>query len=315
MLRTENMLGALISYQSFFVNGSTLRARVKPREIIHRQSRRPETPRARVPVPPIRPSRRPPRSIARSSRRHKIHKYSTRISHTATTTTTTTSRRHRAFVVIARAHDQSPTTDPSRRSPSHRAHRDARRETRANELKHVRLLLAALLALGHSLILTDRHDDRQSRARERRTTSIADARRPVGFSVWCVRVSLYHSRMCLNTYYMSYYISHRDARVYYRVFDPVVWCMDRPCRYTHGGPPCAPSRSRPARARGPAHSRARGARDLDLDARTRRSFSVSLSRVRTRGIHAFRFVSCHFIRPRRRRSVAEWMRSDLSRAR
>ena len=129
MLRTENMLGALISYQSFFVNGSTLRARVKPREIIHRQSRRPETPRARVPVPPIRPSRRPPRSIARSSRRHTIHTYSTRISHTATTTTTTTSRRHRAFVVIARAHDQSPTTtDPSRRSPSHRdaKTRDAR---------------------------------------------------------------------------------------------------------------------------------------------------------------------------------------------
>ena len=129
MLRTENMLGALISYQSFFVNGSTLRARVKPREIIHRQSRRPETPRARVPVPPIRRSRRPPRSIARSSRRHKIRKYSTRISRTATTTTTTTSRRHRAFVVIARAHDQSPTTtDPSRRSPSHRdaKTRDAR---------------------------------------------------------------------------------------------------------------------------------------------------------------------------------------------
>lgn len=46
------------------------------------------------------------------------------------TTTTTTSRRHRAFVVIARARvDQSPTTtDPSRRSPSHRdaKTRDAR---------------------------------------------------------------------------------------------------------------------------------------------------------------------------------------------
>ena len=217
-------------------------------------------------------------------------------------------RRHRARA-RSKPYDDRPVASfafPSRREDARRAR---------TSYKHVRLLLAALLALGHSLILTDRHDDRQSRARERRTTSIADARRPVGFSVWCVRVSLYHSRMCLNTYYMSYYISHRDARVYYRVFDPVVWCMDRPCRYTHGGPPCAPSRSRPARARGPAHSRARGARDLDLDARTRRSFSVSLSRVRTRGIHAFRFVSCHFIRPRRRRSVAEWMRSDLSRAR
>ena len=175
MLRTENMLGALISYQSFFVNGSTLRARVKPREIIHRQSRRPETPRARVPVPPIRRSRRPPRSIARSSRRHKIHKYSTRISRTATTTTTTTSRRHRAFVVIARALRSKPYDDRPVASIAFPSRREDARRARTS-YKHVRLLLAALLALGHSLILTDRHDDRQSRARERRTTSIAGAR-------------------------------------------------------------------------------------------------------------------------------------------
>ena len=160
MLRTENMLGALISYQSFFVNGSTLRARVKPREIIDRQSRRPETPRARVPIPPIRRSRRPPRSIARH--RDDINTHIPLASRAPRATTT--SRRHRAFVVIARANDQSPTTDPSRRSPSHRAHRDARR-ARANRLKHVRLLLAALLALGHSLILTDRHDDSRARVK------------------------------------------------------------------------------------------------------------------------------------------------------
>lgn len=175
MLRTENMLGALISYQSFFVNGSTLRARVKPREIIHRQSRRPETPRARVPVPPIRRSRRPPRSIARSSRRHKIHKYSTRISRTATTTTTTTSRRHRAFVVIARAHDQSPTTDPSRRSPSHR---DAKtRDARERATNTYAFFLPPFLPLDIRLFLptamtTDsrarvKGGRRRSRARER----------------------------------------------------------------------------------------------------------------------------------------------------
>ena len=58
-----------------------------------------------------------------------------RLAHRATTTTTTP-RRHRAFSPSSsRARDQSPTTDPSRRSPSHRARRHARRETRANELK------------------------------------------------------------------------------------------------------------------------------------------------------------------------------------
>jgi len=38
MLRTENMLGALISYQSFFVNGSTLRAGKQTKENAARQS-------------------------------------------------------------------------------------------------------------------------------------------------------------------------------------------------------------------------------------------------------------------------------------
>ena len=38
MLRTENMLGALISYQSFFVNGSTLRAGKETKENAARQS-------------------------------------------------------------------------------------------------------------------------------------------------------------------------------------------------------------------------------------------------------------------------------------
>ena len=103
MLRTENMLGALISYQSFFVNGSTLRARVKPREIIHRQSRRPETPRARVPVPPhssFSSSTSLDRAIIETTQNTQI--FHPHLAHRATTTTTT-SRRHRAFVVIARA--------------------------------------------------------------------------------------------------------------------------------------------------------------------------------------------------------------------
>jgi hypothetical protein len=38
MLRTENMLGALISYQSFFVNGSTLRVGKETKENAARQS-------------------------------------------------------------------------------------------------------------------------------------------------------------------------------------------------------------------------------------------------------------------------------------
>ena len=70
-----------------------------------------------------------------------------------------------------------------------------------------------------------------------------------------------------------------------------------------------------ARSRSRALSRARRSRPRPRRADASFVLCLSLSRVRTRGIHAFRFVSCHFIRPRRRRSVAEWMRSDLSRAR
>jgi len=50
MLRTENMLGALISYQSFFVNGSTLRAGKETKENAARQSpsrEKPQNPRIR----------------------------------------------------------------------------------------------------------------------------------------------------------------------------------------------------------------------------------------------------------------------------
>ena len=72
-----------------------------------------------------------------------------------------------------------------------------------------------------------------------------------------------------------------------------------------------------ARSRPRALSRARRSRPRPrrADASFVLCLSLSLAFARAGFARAFRFVSCHFIRPRRRRSVAEWMRSDLSRAR
>ena len=189
MLRTENMLGALISYQSFFVNGSTLRARVK-----HTRNHPSSV------TPPRNPTRARSHSfpfvplvvhLARS-RRHrddiKIRKIFHPPSRAPRDDDDDTASSSRVFVVLARARDQSPRTDPSSSSPSHR---DARRETRAREqrLQHVRLLLAALLALGHSLILTDRHDDSRARVKGGRRRS--RAREMAGGASACVRITLY----------------------------------------------------------------------------------------------------------------------------
>ena len=128
MLRTENMLGALISYQSFFVNGSTLRARVK-----HTRNHPSSV------TPPRNPTRARSHSfpfvplvvhLARS-RRHrddiKIRKIFHPPSRAPRDDDDDTASSSRVFVVLARARDQSPRTDPSSSSPSHR---DARRETR-----------------------------------------------------------------------------------------------------------------------------------------------------------------------------------------
>ena len=90
---------------------------------------------------------------------------------------------------------------------------------------------------------------------------------------------------------------HIYTRACLSCFDPVVWCMDRPCRYTHGGPLCTTRSAVSSRA---SHSRAReGAHALATSTSTRAHVvrSLSLSRVRTRGIHArtraFLFFSFH----------------------
>ena len=201
MLRTENMLGALISYQSFFVNGSTLRARVK-----HTRNHPSSV------TPPRNPTRARSHSfpfvplvvhLARS-RRHRDDIKIRKIFHPPSRAPRDdddddTASPPRVFVVIARATDQSPRTDPSSSSPSHR---DARRETRAREqrLQHVRLLLAALLALGHSLILTDRHDDSRARVKGGRRRS--RAREMAGGASACVRITLY------TRFYVFEYVLH-----------------------------------------------------------------------------------------------------------
>ena len=129
MLRTENMLGALISYQSFFVNGSTLRARVKhtrnhPSSVT--PPRNPTRARSRASHPSFSSSTSLDRAIIETTQNTQI--FHPHLAHRDDDDDDDIASSPRVFVVIARAHDQSPTTDPSRRSPSHRdaKTRDAR---------------------------------------------------------------------------------------------------------------------------------------------------------------------------------------------
>ena len=70
----------------------------------------------------------------------------------------------------------------------------------------------------------------------------------------------------------------------------------------------------PPRARSRPRALSRARRSRPRPRRADASFVLCLSLAFARAGFT-RFVSCHFIRPRRRRSVDEWMRSDLSRAR
>jgi len=167
MLRTENMLGALISYQSFFVNGSTLRAGKETKENAARQS----------------PSREKPQNPRIRSGSHRRRAASSRRANDALDAKFDRKRFHRVHPVPrvdsrargdthgVRAHPLRgaspgptlleairPVPSPSRRCPVAIASRRI--------ASHVRLLLAALLALGHALVLADSHLERLSLAVE-----------------------------------------------------------------------------------------------------------------------------------------------------
>ena len=167
MLRTENMLGALISYQSFFVNGSTLRAGKETKENAARQSpsrEKPQNPRIR--------SGSHRRRAASSRRANDALDASLTANDSIASTPFPASTRARAATPTASARTRSAAprqallsskrSVPSRRCPvPSLSHRVASRRS-----SHVRLLLAALLALGHALVLADSHLERLSLAVE-----------------------------------------------------------------------------------------------------------------------------------------------------
>ena len=163
MLRTENMLGALISYQSFFVNGSTLRAGKETKENAARQS----------------PSREKPQNPRIRSGSHRRRAASSRRANDAldASLTANDSIASTPFPASTRARAATPTASARTRSAAPRqallsSKRSVPSLSRPVAIasrriaSHVRLLLAALLALGHALVLADSHLERLSLAVE-----------------------------------------------------------------------------------------------------------------------------------------------------